>query len=256
MSKELYTRLQRDMQAIGLYKDNVVDGLWGSGSHREFMKARDLADKEIGPNATNKFTQELYNYAKAYAWSAKVSKVFLDRIEWTAQALKMPAHGVDYLMSCIAWESGETFSPSVVNKAGSGATGLIQFMPETALPYFNSASAIAAMTPAQRKAAGIEACKRLAAMTAEDQVNYVYKYFQSQTGKLKNLGDCYMAILWPKGVGKPDDWVLWDEKTMPTTFRQNAGLDVNKDKVITRGECIAKVMTKLTKGLDPVMLRP
>ena len=38
----------------------------------------------------------------------------------------------DNLMACMAWESAETFSPKVKNAAGSGAVGLIQFMPATA----------------------------------------------------------------------------------------------------------------------------
>src|SRR5690606_37914734 len=36
------------------------------------------------------------------------------------------------LMAIIAFESAETFSSSIKNAAGSGATGLIQFMPSTA----------------------------------------------------------------------------------------------------------------------------
>jgi soluble lytic murein transglycosylase-like protein len=35
-------------------------------------------------------------------------------------------------MACMAWESGRSFRPDVKNMAGSGATGLIQFMPTTA----------------------------------------------------------------------------------------------------------------------------
>lgn len=92
---------------------------------------------------------------------------------------------------------------------------------------------------------------RLAAMTAEDQLNYVYKYFRPYAGRLNNLGDIYMAILWPSGVGQPDSYVLWNKSTKPTTFRQNAGLDLNKDGNITRGECLTKIKEKLAKGLKP-----
>jgi hypothetical protein len=58
-----------------------------------------------------------------------------------------------------------------------------------------------------------------------------------------------MAILWPKGVGKADHFVLFDRAKTPTTFRQNAGLDVNKDGMVTRAECLVKVNEKLAKGL-------
>src|SRR5690606_27830293 len=88
----------------------------------------------------------------------------------------------------------------------------------------------------------------LASMSAEDQLNYVYKYFRPYKGRLKTLSDVYMAVLWPAAIGKPDDFVLWDKQSRPTTYRQNAGLDVNKDGRITKGEAAAKVQAKLEKG--------
>jgi hypothetical protein len=127
-------------------------------------------------------------------------------------------------------ESAETFRSDIKNAAGSGATGLIQFMPSTAKGLGTSTQALAEMTP-------------------EDQLRYVYKYFEPYRGRLRNLGDVYMAILWPKGVGKPDHYVLFDRTKTPTTFRQNAGLDVNRDGLVTRAECLVKVNEKLAKGL-------
>jgi hypothetical protein len=92
---------------------------------------------------------------------------------------------------------------------------------------------------------------KLAAMTPEDQLNFVYKYFRPYAGRLNNLGDIYMAILWPSGVGKQDDYILWNKTSKPTTYRQNAGLDINKDGSITRGECLKKIQGKLDKGWLP-----
>lgn len=163
------------------------------------------------------------------AWGAKVSPTFKARVLWIADTLGCSP---DDLMACMHWESGGTFSPDVKNAAGSGATGLIQFMPSTA------------------RGLGTTTAK-LAKMTAEDQLRWVYEYFKPWAGKLRNLGDLYMAILWPKGVGKPDHYVLWDRKKMPTTFRQNSGLDVNKDGLVTRAECLVKVNERLARGLRP-----
>lgn len=163
------------------------------------------------------------------AWGAKVSSVFRDRIRWIGQTLQIDP---SYLMACIAWESGETFRADIKNAAGSGATGLIQFMPSTAI-------ALGTTT------------KKLSQMTAEDQLNFVYKYFKPYQGRLRNLGDVYMAILWPRGVGQEDTYVLWDQGKSPTTFRQNAGLDINRDRRVTRGECLRKIQEKLEKGLLP-----
>lgn len=163
------------------------------------------------------------------AWGSKVSPTFKERVLWIAETLGC---NPDHLMACMHWESGGTFRADVRNAAGSGATGLIQFMPSTARALGTTTAALAKMTP-------------------EDQLNYVYKYFRPFAGRLNNLGDLYMAILWPKGVGQPDHYVLFDRSKQPTTFRQNAGLDVNKDGLVTRAECLVKVNERLARGLRP-----
>lgn len=163
------------------------------------------------------------------AWGAKVSPLFKERVLWIAETLGCNPSD---LMACMHWESGGTFRPDIKNAAGSGATGLIQFMPKTAVGLGTTTAA-------------------LAKMTAEDQLNYVYKYFRPFDGRLRNLGDLYMAILWPKGVGQHDSYVLFDRTKTPTTFRQNAGLDVNKNGQVTRAECLVKVNERLARGLRP-----
>ena len=163
------------------------------------------------------------------AWGAKVSPAFREKLwRWCEGFGADP----DDPMACMAWESGRTFSPSVRNMAGSGATGLIQFMPAIALKLGTSVAA-------------------LAAMTAEQQLDWVFRYFEPFRGRLKNLGDFYMAILWPAGIGKPDSFVLWDRATRPTTYRQNIGLDVNRDGAITRGECLVKLNAIQAEGRKP-----
>ncbi len=160
------------------------------------------------------------------AWGRKVSQAFRDRLFEICQILGVEP---DYLMACMAFESAETFNPSIKNAAGSGATGLIQFMPSTAKGLGTTTAA-------------------LAEMTAEQQLEYVLAYFWPYRGRLHTLADVYMAILWPAGIGKPDDWTLWDKTSRPTTYRQNAGLDLNKDGKITKAEAAAKVLAKLERG--------
>lgn len=166
---------------------------------------------------------------KPLAWGAKVSPEFRAKARAISGRLGCLA---DDLMTCIAWESGRSFSPSKKNMAGSGATGLIQFMPATAKGLGTSTAA-------------------LAAMTAVQQLDWVEKYFQPYKGKLNTLADLYMAILWPAGVGKPMEYVLWDKDTRPTTFRQNAGLDINRDGEITKAECAAKLYAMKAEGQRP-----
>ena len=124
------------------------------------------------------------------------------------------------LLSIIGFETGGTFDPAVKNRAGSGATGLVQFMPSTAKGLGTSTDA-------------------LAQMTAEDQLDYVERYFQPYKGKLGTLKDAYMAVLYPKAIGKPEWYPLFAEGT--TAYRQNAGLDRDKKGVVTVGDAVARV---------------
>lgn len=161
------------------------------------------------------------------AYGAKVSPEFKKRVLWMGDALDVDP---SWLMACMAFEDAETFASGTKNAAGSGAVGLIQFMPSTALKLGTTVADLAKMKP-------------------EDQLKYVYRYFQPLAGKLHNLGDVYMAILWPKAVGKTDDYVLFDRSKTVTAYHQNQGLDGNKDGLVTRGECLIHINQKLAKGL-------
>lgn len=164
------------------------------------------------------------------AWGKKVSPAFRRRVIQIAYSLNIDPN---YLMAAMAFETGETFSPSVKNP-GSSATGLIQFMRSTAESLGTTTA-------------------ELAAMTAEEQLEYVYEYFKPYGYKLRSLSDVYMAILWPRGVGMPDSHVLWANSPRlskhPNTYAVNKGLDANKDGVITKAEAAAKVQAKLLKGM-------
>ena len=125
-----------------------------------------------------------------------------------------------YLMAAMSFESGGTFSPSIKSAAGSGATGLIQFMPNTAKELGTSVQA-------------------LSRMTAEQQLDYVKKYFWPRRGKLKTLEDVYMAILWPAAIGKGSNYVLWKRGSI--TYHQNRGLDDEGKGYITVADAAEKV---------------
>ncbi len=59
-----------------------------------------------------------------------------------------------------------------------------------------------------------------------------------------------LPILWPAGIGQPDSAVLFTEGgAHPALYLQNAGLDVNHDGDITRGEVTARVRGVLAEGL-------
>lgn len=165
------------------------------------------------------------------AWGRSVSGEFRNEVKRIASLLKTDPN---WLMSCMAFETGRTFSPSVLNKAGSGAIGLIQFMPSTA-------QALGTTTTA------------LGRMSAQSQLQVVLRYFYPSRGRLNSLSDVYMAILWPAAVGKPDSYVLFDQKDAkhPKRYVQNQGLDWNKDGKVTKGEATERVRSMLEEGLDP-----
>src|SRR6188768_3160973 len=57
------------------------------------------------------------------AWGQKVSSTFRDRVWWIADEItkvQKAFFDANWLMACIAWESGESFSASKKNLAGSG----------------------------------------------------------------------------------------------------------------------------------------
>ena len=157
------------------------------------------------------------------AWGAAVSPEF--RVKVRAIAAQIGCDPND-LMACIAFESAETFSPRKRNEK-SGATGLIQFLPSTAMDLGTTTAA-------------------LAEMSAEDQLDYVAKYFSWYPG-VQTLDDLYMAILWPRAIRKPSGFVLFASPSV--VYKQNSGLDKDRDGTVTKFEAAAAVRAKLEKGL-------
>ena len=161
----------------------------------------------------------------ALAWGAKVSPEFRDKVRTIAASI---GTSPSWLMACMAFETGKTFSPWVRNP-GSSATGLIQFMESTAQGLGTSTAA-------------------LAGMSAVEQLDYVWDYFKPFTGRLGSLADCYMAILYPAAVGKPDDYVVFADKH--AAYAANKALDIDHDGAITKRECTAFVEKCLSDGLE------
>jgi len=236
-TKETLKELQRQMKAAGMYS-GAIDGLWGPISHGAFLNARRKALRMSRPSAeANGIGPLLFSYCKATAWSAKVSEEFVGMVHQICDDLQMGTQGADLLMSCMAFETGETFSPSIKNGAGAPHYGLIQF----------------GRAAAKDVGTTVEA---LVTLTAEQQLIYVHKFFKPYKGKLKTLSDIYMRILYPVAVGKPEDYVLFSEKnTKSKAYVQNRGLDANRDGLITKAEAAAKVQDKLRRGLHPRNLR-
>lgn len=119
----------------------------------------------------------------------------------------------EWLMAVMYSES--KFDASVLNHKGSGATGLIQFMPATASDMNIS-------------------LQRLGRMTHLQQLEYVYMYLQKareRYGDYDSLTDLYLAVLYPKARKQEYCYTLYANPTK--AYTQNRGLDENKDGRVT-----------------------
>jgi hypothetical protein len=160
------------------------------------------------------------------AWGKKVSPAFKRRVIEISAELGMDPNN---LMAAMAFESARTFRADIENPF-SRAVGLIQFMPATAKGLGTSTPALKRMTPVA-------------------QLEFVRRYFLPQKGRLNDLNDVYMAILWPRAVGRPASYVLFVNGSRQ--YSQNKGLDVNLDGVVTKAEAASRVQQHLVEGMRP-----
>jgi peptidoglycan hydrolase-like protein with peptidoglycan-binding domain len=123
----------------------------------------------------------------------------------------------DYLATTIKFESN--FLPGARNRY-SGAIGLIQFLPVTAIALGTTPEALAQMSDV-------------------DQLDYVEKYFWPYVGRLKSLSDTYFAVFYPAAIGKALDHVLF--RKGQKAYEQNSGFDRQKAGQITCGDVVHAV---------------
>ncbi|WP_022699313.1 hypothetical protein [Euryhalocaulis caribicus] len=165
----------------------------------------------------------------ALAWSARVSAGFRRAVLDITEDFGWTFEHANWLMACMAFETGRSFDPAQKNLAGSGATGLIQFMPPTAKGLGTSTAGLAVMHPVE-------------------QLEYVKAYFAPYASRIHTLPDMYMAILMPAFVGSREDAVLFSGGV---AYRQNSGLDSDRDGKVTKAEAAAKVTAMLAEGMRP-----
>ena len=161
---------------------------------------------------------------------------FMSGISGLSEKYNIPQND---LLAMMDFETGGTFDPATKNMAGSGATGLIQFMPDTA------------------KSLGTTT-EELSEMSRSQQLEYVDKYLKTNLeGRIgpegADISDLYMSVLFPVAVGKPDDFVLFGEgaisKKFEGRYEANKGLDANNDGSITKVEAAAKVIQLRDKNM-------
>jgi hypothetical protein len=128
----------------------------------------------------------------------------------------------DWLPKIMFHESG--MDPAIVNQNGSGATGLIQFMPDTAIGLGTTVA-------------------DLANMTGTDQLDYVLKYYQQlqQTyGIAPSLADAYIITFYPAAFGQAPTYVLGGSGTARASkiASENPTMDSGNKGYITKQDII------------------
>lgn len=142
--------------------------------------------------------------SKVEIGSVELNEAFMTEIKAVANRLNM---NVIDLLLIMQFESN--LNPKAQNPT-SNATGLIQFMPSTAISLGTTVGAIYNMTSLQ-------------------QLPYVEKYFRgiiASTGPLKNLQDLCMGVFYPTYVGKPANTVFPSK-----VQRSNPGIKTIQDYV-------------------------
>ena len=128
----------------------------------------------------------------------------------------------EWLMFCVWFETAHSLNSHIQNSIK--ATGLIQFMPETARGLGTS----------------VEALKK---MTNVEQLDYVQKHLSKFKGQYKSFVDLYCAIFWPAAVGKPDSYRITNDKVAA----QNPIFDLNKDSDIEKSEIRKALLKQIPK---------
>jgi hypothetical protein len=193
----------------------------------KFGPKGDGLDGRMGPftrRAAEKFPEIAAKYKTTLAKPDSVNAQKIDtttiqdpdfkkKVDKVAAALGIQSNN---LMAIMKQESG--IDPQARNP--SGATGLIQFMPKTAI-------ALGTTTDELFKMDGVQ------------QLDYVYKYFKMTGVGDGSLGELYTAVFMPKYVGYPKDTVLGQRAAAGFSgkvYAQNSGLDRNRDGAITKAD--------------------
>lgn len=216
-------KFQDLLKAAGLYTGKV-DGVFGAGTL--------AAIQQVCQSYRQQNRLPLYKAA----WSTKVSKEFLDAVIAGCKQRGWPDAAVDWLMSCMCFETGGTFSPTIQNGAGAKYFGLIQFG-DMAAGDLNTSTAALRVLP------------------QVEQLKWVFAYFDlwAKRGKVfSQLEDFYLTIFYPAAVGKTADTVIFRKDVETTGYRQNCGFDYDKDGQITVGEINSRLYDVYYQGMDTV----
>ncbi len=209
-------------------------------------------------------------------WGKKVSCKFRKKVVAIAKDLWPNDYKnmANNLMAVFAWETGETFKTDIPNRKGSGATGLIQFLPERAQEYLGKCTMETVpnyFNSKDPKLHNLPRVKEFAEMKPEDQLDYVKKYFEDIRGKKLEFVDFYLKVLFPASMLKPEHYIFGLEKfkneiglandtekirqLRVDKYATNSGMDTFKDGKISKSEIALSIQPFITKGIPEIFTR-
>ena len=163
-----------------------------------------------------------------FANHPRVTPRFVAKVVQIAAQLRTDPN---FLMATMKIESD--FNPAIRNQMGGSATGLIQIVDSTAHRL------------------GLPNAAVLASMSAEQQLEYVRRYYVMSggaNGRMREVEDAYMVVFYPKAAGRSPDYVIATKRMActPATRRfdaycGNEPYDLNRDGVILKKEAGYKV---------------
>ncbi|WP_449400458.1 M23 family metallopeptidase [Chryseobacterium wanjuense] len=172
-----------------------------------------------------------------------VMNVETDRSFKAHQIMGKPLKDVNSITKDDFWLIRKDKNGKIISKT-SRAVGLIQFT-QAALQKmheFKEGSGIDQLHEVKLK---------LAKMGEVKQLDYVKKYFEPVKDNIKSPEDIYLHVFAPKGVGKANDYVLYDKQIDGEKYKQNQSIDNenNKDGKIQRIEILGRYRSSYTEGL-------
>lgn len=188
--------------------------------YKDCIKCEGLGDCPLPDVALNGFGTPMYpKECPKNIEVKKVAMIFEDLIKENKEAFLKKVSEIagflgvlpNWLMFLMWFETGRTLDHRVRNSIG--ATGLIQFMPSTAI-------GLGTTTDLLRN------------MTNVEQLEYVKMHLAPFQGKYQDWLDLYCAIFWPAALGKPDSYKI----TQAVVAKANPLFDLNKDSVIEKAE--------------------
>jgi len=114
-------------------------------------------------------------------------EAFINKVIEVANYLEVKP---EHLLFLMWFETAHTLDSTIQNSIG--ATGLIQFMPKTAIGLGTTTD-------------------KLKQMSNVEQLDFVQKHLSPFKGRYKDYVDLYCGIFWPAAVGKSDSFQIGNE---------------------------------------------